>query len=88
MFTQPEVEWDDTEQEWMRARADWRENHICPLCGYPKEYCQAPETEFELAEPTKIRCHITTRLRDAQRAYSQDPNAKPEGLLWVPGFRQ
>jgi hypothetical protein len=71
----------------MRARTSWRDEHICPLCGFPKEICQAPEAEFELDEPTRIRCHVTTRLRAAQKAYADDPTGRPDGLVWVPRFR-
>lgn len=88
LYTQPEVEWDDTEQEWMRARAAWRDEHLCPLCGFPREVCQAPETEFELDDPVRTRCHVTTRMRAAQKAYSQDPTSNPEGLLWSPQFKK
>lgn len=71
----------------MRARAEWRDHHICPLCGFPREVCQAPETEWALEDPARVRCHITTRLRAAQSAYSKEPTGSPEGLLWETRFK-
>lgn len=71
----------------MRARAEWREQHICPECGFPKEFCQDPKTEWLLNDPERVRCHITTRLRRAQKAYADLPNSEPAGLLWIPTFK-
>lgn len=71
----------------MRARAEWRDQHICPECGFPKEFCQDPMREFDQEDPLRVRCHITTRLRRAQAEYAKDPTGEPAGLLWIPQFK-
>lgn len=71
----------------MRARTEWREEHICPMCGYPREVCQDPATEWALDDPDPIRCHVTTRLFAARAAYAKNPTANPDGLLWVSRFK-
>ena len=71
----------------MRSLAKWRDEHICPSCGWPKEICQSPEAEFGLEVPPPTRCHVTTALRRAQKAYNEDPTANPDGLLWAARLR-
>ncbi len=80
--SRPEVEWDETEQEWMRALAAWRDEHICPSCGWPKAICQDPMAEWYVEVPDPTRCHVTTALRRAQNAYSDRKGSNPDGLLW------
>lgn len=65
----------------MLALQKWR-NDLCPSCGWPRSICQAPETEFRLTVPPPTRCHVTTAVDRAQRAYSEQPGAKLGGLLW------
>lgn len=71
----------------MRALATWRDEHICPSCGWPKAVCQAPETEFALEVPPPTRCHVTTAMRRAQKDYAKQDGANPEGLTWRAKFR-
>lgn len=62
-----EPEWDETERAWMLALSEWREKHLCPLCGWPKSICQDPRNEGRfIAEGT--RCYVTTAMRHAQEA--------------------
>ena len=72
----------------MRALATWREEHICPSCGWPKEICQAPATEFAVEVPLPTRCHVTTAMRRAQADYAKKSGANPEGLLWSARLRE
>ncbi len=67
----------------MLALQAWRDEHICPLCGWPKAVCQDPAREFDTEVPAPTRCHITTALRRAQKAYGEQQGANPEGLLWA-----
>lgn len=71
----------------MRARAAWVDEHLCPSCGWPKEICQAPETEFAVEVPAPTRCHVTTAMRRAQKDYASKTGANPEGLLWAATLR-
>lgn len=68
----------------MRALAYWREQMICPLCGWPKEICQdtSPEVVNRTSALPPERCNVTTVLRAAQKHYADQPGANPEGLLW------
>ncbi|MGW8565653.1 hypothetical protein [Isoptericola sp. NPDC055881] len=79
----PEVEWDDTEREWMLALAEWEASEVCPLCGWPKDVCQAREAEFGIDVPPPVRCHVTTAIRIAQKARAEG-NAAPheDALIW------
>ena len=83
LTSQPEPEWDDTQRAGMLGLAEYRATEQCPTCGGPKWVCQAPEAEtgWEAALPT--RCHITTTVRRAQKAYADsNPAAFPEALSW------
>ncbi|GIG27191.1 hypothetical protein Cde04nite_34350 [Cellulomonas denverensis] len=67
----------------MLALAEWRDKHICPLCGWPREVCQDPALSLGGVEvPPPTRCHITTEMRRQQKAFSDLPGANMEGLLW------
>jgi hypothetical protein len=65
--SRPEVEWDETEQQWMTELARWEDELLCPLCGWPKEICQNPANENAF-DAAGYRCHVTTALRRAQDA--------------------
>lgn len=81
--SRPEPEWDDTQRAGMIGLAEYRATEQCPTCGGPKWVCQAPEAEtgWEAALPS--RCHITTTVRRAQKAYADsNPAAFPEALSW------
>lgn len=74
--SRPEVEWDDTEQGWMLALEKWRTERLCPLCGYPKDVCQAPEFTYRYDVNAPVRCRVTTAIRQAQRGKEfPDPDA-------------
>jgi len=77
--SRPEVEWDDTERAWMLALEQYRREVLCPKCGYPREICQAPETEFALRVPPPTRCHVETALAQAQK---ESEHHTPEALIW------
>ncbi|GAB3166599.1 hypothetical protein GCM10027059_25790 [Myceligenerans halotolerans] len=85
--SRPEVEWDDTERAWMLSLAAWRTEHVCPLCGMPREICQAPETEFNLEVPLPTRCHVTTAIKRAQAARAKAPGEHDDALLWGAGLK-
>jgi hypothetical protein len=80
--SRPEVEWDEVEQGWMTALAKWRSEELCPLCGWPRAVCQAPEAEWNLEVPLPTRCHVTTAIRRAQKARSKAPGEHDDALLW------
>jgi len=81
--SRPEVEWDETEQAWMVALAAYRREEICPLCGWPREVCQAAETEWGVTVPAPTRCHITTAIRRAQEGRAGSGTGKhDDALLW------
>lgn len=81
--SRPEVEWDETEQAWMVALAAYRRDEICPLCGWPRKICQAPETEWALDVPLPTRCHVTTAINRAQEGRAAGGGGKHDGaLLW------
>lgn len=84
--SRPEVEWDETERAWMLALETWKSERLCPLCGQPREVCQAPETEFALEVPLPTRCHVTTAVRRAQEARAKHPGEHDDALLWRPQF--
>lgn len=79
--SRPEVEWDDVEQGWMTALAKWRHDEVCPLCGWPREICQAPETEWSLEVPLPTRCHVTTAIRRAQDGRTSAGGSKHDDAL-------
>lgn len=79
LYTQPEVEWDDTEQAWALALGSWRDEHLCPLCGWPKEICQDPANDGRF-EALGYRCHVTTAIRRAQDA-ARNPG---DGVVAMP----
>jgi hypothetical protein len=81
--SRPEVEWDQTEQDWMLAYEAWGRDEVCHLCGWPKEICQARETETMLVVDPPTRCHVTTSIKRAQDARAQQGGGKhDDALLW------
>jgi hypothetical protein len=81
--SRPEVEWDQTEQDWMLALDTWENDELCHLCGWPKDVCQAPETEWALEVPLPTRCHVTTAIKRAQMARAADGGGRhDDALVW------
>jgi hypothetical protein len=87
--SRPDPEWDETEVEWMRALAWYRDEYLCPCgCGLPRDVTHDPMTEFRVLVHDPVRCHVRTALTARQRAYADRPGSRPDGLLWsvsVPG---
>ena len=81
-----EPEWDEAERQWMLALQAWRDQALCPLCGWPKEVCQDPLAEWKF-EAQATRCQITTILRRQQEAARQgtestQPAPYQDAVLW------
>jgi len=86
--SRPEVEWDQTEQGWILALDAWERDEQCPLCGWPREICQARETENLLEVPFPTRCHVTTAIKRAQAGRAQSGGGvHDEALLWGARFK-
>lgn len=66
----------------MLALARYRSDEICPLCGWPREVCQAPETEWALEVPPPTRCHVTTAMNRAQDGWAANGGKGGNALLW------
>lgn len=82
------MEWDEVEQDWMTALAKWRNDELCPLCGWPRAICQAPEAEWNLEVPPPTRCHFTTAVRRAQADRAAASGGKADdALLWGARFK-
>lgn len=52
---------------------------ICPICGYPKEICQAPENTAAFVANPPSRCHATAALRRFQK---ENEYEYPDSLIW------
>lgn len=52
---------------------------LCPICGYPKEICQAPENSTKFAASPPSRCHATAALRRFQK---ENEYEYPDSLIW------
>lgn len=74
-----ETEWDDREQAWMLALADYRATR-CPSCGQDIRECTAPDADGRYHVGLPVRCHATTALSIARKAYVDTPQS--EALLW------
>lgn len=64
----------------MLSLAEYKSS-LCPICGYPKDVCQAAENSNKFVPNLPSRCHATTALRRAQK----DPNNEyehPDALIW------
>lgn len=82
--SRPEVEWDETERAWMIALAEWESTEVCPMCGWPKDVCQARDTENNLTVPPPTRCHVVTAIRRAQEARPSSGTSKhDDALIWA-----
>lgn len=67
----------------MVALARYRTDELCPLCGWPREICQAAETEWSLDVPLPTRCHVTTAIKRAQEGRASSGGGKQDdALLW------
>lgn len=79
----PEVEWDETEQNWMLALQDYRDS-LCPLCGGPTEICQSSDLNVvnSIRARHPVRCNVTTVVDIAQNADGADKYPQPRALLW------
>lgn len=72
----------------MTALAKWRDVEVCPLCGWPRDICQAAETEWALEVPLPTRCHVTTAIRRAQEGRAASGGGKQDtALLWGARFK-
>ena len=74
MSSRPEVEWDDTERDWMLSLVEVRRREkadTCHLCGLPKEVCRAKSTEKEI-EVDFERCHVATAVSKLQTSLSTE----------------
>jgi len=66
----------------MLALQAWRDEHLCPLCGGPKEVCQAPYGTYVYGAETPTRCMVTDALDTSRKEYRDAPN--PGALLHRP----
>lgn len=72
----------------MTALQAWREAHVCPMCGWPREICQARETENALEVPPPTRCHVVTAIKRAQKARSSAGGGQhDDALIWGARFK-
>lgn len=77
--SRPEPEWSEDQQDLMLALHAWRKA-LCPKCGRPLSECTAPENEGRYTVPPPTRCHATTAVIAASRAYKDSPTT--EALLY------
>lgn len=68
-----EVEWDETERNWMRSLAEY-ELSLCPLCGLPRSICQDPKGELTLHAETSV-CWATAHMQQAMKRWT-DANGR------------
>ncbi|TDE02831.1 hypothetical protein [Jiangella asiatica] len=82
-MTTREVEWDDAEQDWMRALSQYRAT-LCPLCGRPIEVCTDPANEMRWRSGLPTRCHATTAVLQAQEGLGKKKKQSRHtgALLW------
>lgn len=67
----------------MLALAEYRAEILCPLCGWPREVCQATGADASIETLPPARCHISTAISRAREAWQKAPNGGyPEALLW------
>lgn len=66
----------------MLALEDWRAEHVCPLCGGPREVCQAPYGTYVYGTEPPVRCMVTDAIDTAHSAWKDSPN--PRALLHRP----
>lgn len=80
--SRPETEWDETEQGWMLSLEQYKNEKLCPLCGMPKEVCQAPYGTYVYSAGDPIRCNVTTAIR--QRQKDDGETAHSDALIYPP----
>ncbi|MFR1605593.1 MAG: hypothetical protein ACLSUZ_03360 [Bifidobacterium pseudocatenulatum] len=51
-----EVEWDETERNWMRSLAEY-ERSLCPMCGLPRSICQDPKANYIACRNQRLLGH-------------------------------
>lgn len=79
----PEAEWDEEQQGWMLALAEYRAG-ACPCgCGERFEQSTASEMDGRYKVGLPTRCHARTALLIAQKAYDEQPQS--EALLFTVG---
>lgn len=54
-------------------------SEICPVCGYPKSICQAPENKDRFVANPPTRCHATAALRRFQKDNEYE---YPDAMIW------
>jgi hypothetical protein len=62
----------------MLALALYRDG-LCPNCGRPMRECTAAAADGKFEADVPVRCHATTALVIAQKAFT---NPQPEAMLW------
>lgn len=67
----------------MLSLTDYRAG-LCPICGYPKEVCQAAENANKFVADLPSRCYATTALRQFQKDREYE---YPDALVWSAGIR-
>lgn len=73
--SKPEPEWDEVEQNWMLALAEY-EAALCPSCGGPITECTAVENDGRFKVGLPVRCHRTTAIAIAsEKAEHKHPQA-------------
>jgi len=86
LYTQPEVEWDEIEIEWMRSLQYVRKTMDCPMCGLPKTVCQARGNERKFKAEAD-RCHVTKAIRRQQKADADGGIEFPDSLIYSATMR-
>ncbi len=76
-----EVEWDEQEQGWMLALAEY-EALTCTGCGGWLPETTAAENEYRYALPEPIVCHGCNIQAIAQKQRIDDPDRPLQALRW------
>lgn len=84
--SQLEVEWDDTERDWMLALQHHRTEVTCHLCGLPKSVCRDYETDGHVLVEFE-RCHVSAALARKQKANADADMEFPESLAYSAGVK-
>jgi hypothetical protein len=74
------VEWDETEQGWMLALAEYRADR-CPGCSGQLSETTAEDAERAFVGEPPHRCHKCTAIAIKQAEY-QKTAPWPQALLW------
>jgi hypothetical protein len=73
-FSQPETEWDETEQGWMLALGLYRKTR-CPGCGGDLAVTTDGKNEDRFQHDLPIECHRCVAFARAAEAYEGQPRA-------------